>query len=112
MPNTEAPENVPSSLGTLFSSLVREVSARGRSQVGRGLHRTRDRLALRQLQRDRELFLVRLGKTALRLTEGGELSHPALHKAIARIHELEAEITRAQRGDHPDVLADGHDSGR
>lgn len=83
-------------IADLVTDLVRQVADRGRAAIGRRLRRTRDRLELRQLQRDRDHFWVRLGKTAFHLSEAGEIAHPALDRAIARIRELEAQIDEVE----------------
>ncbi len=79
-------------LGDLLGRAVKRLVARGRRELGRAARTGRERLELRQAQRDLELFWVRLGKTAVRLVEAGEIDHPALRKAMARIDELEARI--------------------
>ncbi len=56
--------------------------ARGRTELDRAARSGRDRLELRQLNKDLDHFWVRLGKTARRLVEAGEIDHPALRKAI------------------------------
>ena len=61
----------------------------------------RNQLRARALQRDLDHFWIRLGKTAWRLVEAGEVSHPALEKAVARIRELEEEIAALSRADEP-----------
>ena len=79
-------------LGDLLGRAVRRLVARGRVELGRAARSSRERLELRQLQRDLDHFWVRLGKTTYRLAEAGELDHPAIRKAMTRIDELEARI--------------------
>lgn len=86
-----------------LGGLVERLLLRGRRTLGRAARRGRLRLELRQLERDRDHFWMRLGKTAYHLVEAGEIDHPGLRKAIARIDELEARIraleARARSGD-------------
>ena len=79
-------------LGDFLGRAVRRLVARGRNELGRAARNGREKLELRQLQRDLDHFWVRLGKTTYRLVEAGELDHPAFRKAMARIDELEARI--------------------
>jgi hypothetical protein len=57
----------------------------------------RSQFKVRALQRDLDHFWIRLGKTAWRLVESGEVHHPALDKAVERIRELEEELQALQR---------------
>ena len=82
----------PQAVGDVFSTLVNRLVVRGRRGIGRAARAGRTRLELRQLQRDRDAFWMRLGKTAYHLVEAGEIEHPALRKAMSRIDELEARI--------------------
>ncbi len=81
-----------STLNDSIGQVMRRLLSRGREQLGKAADRGRTRLELRQLRSDRDHFWIRLGKTAYRLVESGEIDHPALQKAIARIDELEARI--------------------
>lgn len=71
---------------------VRRMMERGRSGLDRAAKSGRSQLELRQLQKDLDHFWMRLGKTAFRLVEAGEIDHPALRKAMERIDELERKI--------------------
>jgi hypothetical protein len=75
---------------------VRRLVSSGRKGLDLAARTSRSQLELRQLQRDLDHFWVRLGKTAHRLVEAGEIDHPALRKAIQRIEELEAQIDAAR----------------
>ncbi|MCA9493778.1 MAG: hypothetical protein KC621_27790 [Myxococcales bacterium] len=88
-------------LGDVLRSAVRRLVGRGRSEIGKAAESGRQRLALRQHQKDLDHFWIRLGKTAFRLVEAGEIDHPALRKAIERIDELETRIDEI-RGPQPD----------
>lgn len=86
--NPSPPSQVGDVLQDALKRLVDETSRRLTQVAEDG----RSRLKVRQLQRERDLVCIRLGKTAHRLVEAGELDHPALHKAIARLDALDAEI--------------------
>ena len=94
----------------LFGDLFRQLADRGRARVRRRMQGTREALELRQLRKDRDHFWVRLGKTAYRLVEAGEIDHTALRKAIERIQAIDrqiAELTeRAAHAERRDPVAD------
>ena len=75
---------------------VADLLHRGRRGIGRAADRSRVRLELRQLVRDRDAFWTRLGKTAYHLVEAGEIDHAALRRAMSRIAELDARIGALQ----------------
>jgi hypothetical protein len=75
---------------------VSDLISRGRRGIGRAADRNRLRLEVRQLQKDRDAFWTRLGKTAYHLVDAGEIDHPALRKAMARIADLDARIGALQ----------------
>jgi len=88
----EPPPPLAESLAHLLSRLL----FRGRRGLSQAAERSRTRLELRQLQKDRDHFWVRLGKTTYHLVQAGEIDHPALRKAIARIDEIDARIEALQ----------------
>ncbi|MEQ1504705.1 MAG: hypothetical protein ABMB14_20870 [Myxococcota bacterium] len=92
-------------LGDAVAAVIRRLVRRGRAELGRAARSGRSQLELRQAQKDLDHFWVRLGKTAFRLVEAGEIDHPALRKAIDRIDELESRIdglrTAPDDGDAP-----------
>jgi hypothetical protein len=92
----------------LLGTLVRQVADRGRARVGRQLRNTRHQLEVRQLKRDREHFWIRLGKTAYRLVEAGEIEHSALQKAIERIQAIDRQIEELE-AQPEDVAEPGSD---
>jgi hypothetical protein len=81
-------------IGDLIGRVMRRFVQRGRDELDRAARTGRERLELRQLRRDLDHFWVRLGKTSYHLVHAGELDHPALRKAMARIDDLEARIDR------------------
>lgn len=92
----------PPPMADLVRDLVRRVVFRGRKEVSRAAKTSRQRLEIRQLEKDRTAFWVRLGKTSYRLVEAGELDHPALRKAMTRIDELEQQLEVAQAAHVPE----------
>jgi len=102
---SEAPMADDSSLNDTIGQVMRRLLSRGREELGKAADRGRTRLELRQLRSDRDHFWIRLGKTAYRLVESGEIDHPALHKAIGRIDELEDRI-RALEAEQKALPAD------
>ena len=86
-----------SPVAELVGSALERLVRRGRRTVGRAAEASRSRLELRQLQRDRDAFWVRLGKTAYHLVQDGEIEdHPTLRKAIDRIDALERQSAAMQ----------------
>lgn len=85
-------------LGEFLTDAVRRLVRRGRAELGKAARTGRTRLEQRQLQRDLDHFWARLGKTAYRLVEAGEIDHPSLRKAMERIVELEGELDAARAG--------------
>ena len=97
MPNNEADRPELEPLGDALNRVMRRLVGRSRLELGRAARSSRERLELRQLRRDLDHFWARLGKTSYHLVEAGEIDHPALRKAIARIDELEAKIEALQQ---------------
>ena len=87
-------EDLQPLIGYLLTRAVRRLVGRGRTELGKAAKTGRSKLELRQLQKDLDHFWARLGKTSRRLVEAGEIDHPALRKAMARIDELELQIDR------------------
>ena len=86
--NDERSPAVGDAIGILVQALVR----RGRSGLERFAHEGRLRMELRQLKRDRDTMLQKLGREAKALLEGGEIDHPGLRRGAVRIDELDASI--------------------
>jgi len=86
-------------VGDLLQAAVRRLVARSRTEFGRAANAGRQRLEVRQQRKDLDHFWKRLGKTAYHLVEAGELDHPALRKAMARIDDLEAALRSAPSDD-------------
>ena len=82
-----------------MSSLIQRFADRGRVQIEKAAYASRNRLVQRQTRRDLNHFWIRLGKTAFHLTEAGEIEHPALRKAMARIQHLQDEIAAGHNYD-------------
>ena len=91
--STDTPEGP---IGELMVGLLRRLARRSRAEIERATSEGRHRLELRQMQRDRDAFWIRLGKSAYRLVESGEIDHPALRKAMERIEELERRIAELE----------------
>ncbi len=98
MPEDTGSSEPPSPLGDLVSVLLRRAVNRGRAEIGKAARTGRQRLELRQAQRDLDHFWRRLGKTAHNLVESGEVDHPALRRAMSRIVELEERIDALRAG--------------
>jgi hypothetical protein len=60
-------------------------------------HEANTRLRRRTLRRDLDHFWIRLGKTAFRMVESGEVQHPGLEKAMQRIRDIEEEMQTLER---------------
>lgn len=105
MPSDRSDRELEPLLGDLLTNAVRRLVRRGRKEVERVADRSRHRLELRQRQKDLDHFWVRLGKTAWRLVEAGEIDHPSLRKAMARIEELERSIDDLKSTAPPEPLA-------
>ena len=97
---------VGDAIGILVQALVR----RGRSGLERFAHEGRLRMALRQLKRDRDTMLQKLGREAKALLEGGEIDHPGLRRGAMRIDELDASIAAlAERASSTDEARFGEE---
>jgi hypothetical protein len=79
-------------VGDAIGILVQAIVRRGRSGLERFAHEGRLRMELRQLKRDRDTMLQKLGREAKALLEGGEIDHPGLRRGASRIDELDASI--------------------
>ena len=86
--NDERSPAVGDAIGILVQAIVR----RGRAGLERFAHEGRLRMELRQLKRDRDTMLQKLGREAKALLEGGEIDHPGLRRGAVRIDELDASI--------------------
>jgi hypothetical protein len=82
----------------LLASLVRRAAARGRREIARAADAGRQQLELRQARADLDDFWIRLGRTAYRLSESGEIDHPAIARARTRIDELRDRIAALEGG--------------
>ncbi len=82
----------------LLVDLARRVWRRGRKEIGRAADTSRAALAQRQREADLARFWQRMGRTAYRLVEAGEIEHPALRKAMERIDELQEAIREGEQG--------------
>jgi hypothetical protein len=80
----------------LISTRVEAWVDRSTTQLLQGMRWAREegehRLRLRTLQRDLDYFWIRLGKTAYRLAESGEIEHVGLERTMERIQALQEEI--------------------
>ena len=86
-------------LSQLMGGLLRRFVERGKRRLGRAAERGRTQLERAQVRRDLDHFWARLGKTAYNLVEAGEIDHPALTRAKARIDELEDRIRQLDEVD-------------
>jgi hypothetical protein len=100
---------LPPELRDAVANLVRAVARRGRDRMRDAASTGRHRLELRQLHKDRDAFWARLGKTAYRLAEAGEIDHPALRKAMERIDELDRAIAAMESSGHHLTTPKGND---
>jgi len=104
--NDERSPAVGDAIGILVQALVR----RGRSELERFAHEGRQRMELRQLKRDRDTMLQKLGREAKALLEGGEIDHPGLRRGAQRIDELDATIAAmAERASSADEARFGEE---
>jgi hypothetical protein len=86
------------SVADLLAQVVRRAAQRGKREIERAADAGRQQLELRQARADLEDFWIRLGKTAYRLSEAGEIEHPALDRARDRIDRLRARISELDGG--------------
>ncbi|MCO4744450.1 MAG: hypothetical protein KC912_06670 [Proteobacteria bacterium] len=94
---SEESKNALTPVGEVLAGALSRLLVRGRGSVGRAAEAGRIRLELRQIQKDRDAFWIRLGKTAYHLVGDGEIEdHPALRKAIERIDALEQQVAELQ----------------
>ncbi len=99
-----------SPLDSVFQDAVRRLVDDARTRVSRAAQDGRAILRVRQLQKERDALCIRLGKTAHRLVEGGEISHPALDKGVARLQAMDAEIAELRdAAGEPGTVADEQD---
>jgi len=89
------------SIGGVIKELLEAVSSRSRKGVARAQTQSRLGMERRQLERDRNAMLSKLGRETIALLNGGEVDHPGLHRGAARIEELDAQIA-ALGTDTPD----------
>lgn len=96
MAEADPPSDPPTPLEALVRRWARRAASaawrRGRANWQQVTARGKRALAQRQTRHDLDQFWVRLGKTAYQLQRGGEIDHPALLRAMARIDALTAEL--------------------
>ena len=111
---SEGPDaSVPSTAS--LSEVVRElfgfVSVRGKQEVGRIQEKSRHQLELRQIRKDRDKRLEKLGRETMALVMAGEVKHPGLEVHMAHVRDLEARLVslmeegpspHADRSMHPE----------
>ncbi len=102
------PGRVGGPAGEALEALLRLLARRGRDELDRAAARARHHLELRQLRRDRDAMVRKLGKEARALLEAGEIDHPGLRRGVERIEALEARIAALERGE---PAGEGGDSG-
>lgn len=86
------PQRPDPALDATLQDAVRRLVDEARTRVVRAAADGRSLLRMRQLQKERDALCVRLGKTAHRLVEAGEIAHPALTKGVERLDALDAEL--------------------
>jgi len=89
----------PNALGTdsvvgLLKEFLGFMSTRGKKEVGRVQERSRHQLEMRQLRKDRNKRLEKLGREVMALADGGEIDHPGVRLHIKHIQELDVHIQR------------------
>jgi hypothetical protein len=80
------------SIGGVIRQLMEAVSSRSRKEVSRAQAQSRLTMERRQLERDRNAMLMKLGRETIALLNGGEVDHPGLRRGASRIEELDAQI--------------------
>jgi len=80
------------SVSDLLRELLAFVSDRGKAEIGRAHERSRHQLELRQLRKDRNKRLEKLGREVVALVEAGELVHPGVTTRIGHIKDLDERI--------------------
>lgn len=82
--------------GQAVLGLARVLVRRGKEEARRAAQTGRLRLDLRQLRKDRDAMYGKLGRELRHLVEGGEITHPGVHRGLERIAELEERIRRLE----------------
>lgn len=80
------------SVSDLLRELLTFVSERGKAEIGKAHERSRHQLELRQLRKDRNKRLEKLGREVVALVEAGEIQHPGVTSRIDHIKELDERI--------------------
>ncbi len=79
-------------MGGILVELVSALAKRSRTELGRAANQGRQSMDARQLKRDRDVMLTKLGREVLALVDGGEVDHPGLVRGANRVRELEERI--------------------
>ena len=80
------------SVGGILVELVAALAKRSRTELERAAVQGRNSMDARQLKRDRDVMLTKLGREVLALVDGGEVDHPGLVRGATRVRELEERI--------------------
>jgi hypothetical protein len=96
------PESHPATQSPSLTGILREfvsaLSRRSRSELGRAAQQSRQSMDMRQLRRDRDAMLAKLGREVLALVDGGEVDHPGLIRGAERVRGLDDRITALAEG--------------
>ena len=106
---TQTPPSTSPTLTDVLQDAVRRLVVEGRERILRAADDSRTVMRVRTLQRERDAVLLRMGRTAWRLAQAGEVDHPALLKAMAHVDELEARIRDEEASTLPTPSSDGEE---
>jgi len=98
--NPSQPELPAGSVVNILKDLFDFVSTRSKTGIAVAQERGRHQLELRQLRKDRNKRLEKLGREVIALVEAGELEHPGLASHMGHIQALDERIRKqAATGD-------------
>lgn len=82
------------SVSNILKELLTVVGKRSKLGLEKATQQGRQGMDRRQLTKDREAMLGKLGREVLALVDGGEVTHPGLVRGAERVRELEDRIAR------------------
>jgi len=92
--NPSQPDLPAGAMVNILKDLLDYVSTRSKAGIAVAQERGRHQLEIRQLKKDRNKRLEKLGREVMALLDAGELEHPGLMSHMSHIEALDERIRK------------------